>query len=445
MVSPNQTNGHSGGGYVPSSQSPYGDTRPYGVSQIGVHDLVPQLGYREYWYPAVEIDKLNRRSHILFGRRKPVHVRMLGEDVVLFKGKEGKIGALWDRCPHRGAYLSLGRCEFEGTVSCPYHGYTFDHEGVCLAALTEGPDSGLTGKLTAHAYPTAVVQGVAFVWMGKTEAVPIEEDVPEELIDGKHSINTYSKVWPINWSLTLENSGDSHNSYIHRFRFRRILNLTAFRQLPAYWSGTRVVGETDKSMGINPTAHAPQQAYFPGLGKKWPQHVWFRFLRARRRGQVKENFTGKPYSNEYRLPSIARVDAGGSSGNLHMRWATPIDKDHSNMFTFSIRRGVNWWDKWYGRLYFHFVYKMQTIKTTNELEDLPVQRYDHLDPTAPQKLGVNDRAIIHWRRKMPLKSRDAQRVWGEMEKAAVEADAIIAVAESMETQEAETIALASDD
>ena len=117
------------------------DQKEYGWSQIGVHDLVPKLGYREYWYPAIEAHKVGRKSFIFFGQRKPTRVKMLGEDVVIFRGKDGKYGALWDRCPHRGALLSYGWCEFEGTVSCPYHGYTFDETGLCLAALTEGPDS----------------------------------------------------------------------------------------------------------------------------------------------------------------------------------------------------------------------------------------------------------------------------------------------------------------
>ena len=40
-----------------------------------------------------------------------------------------------------------------------------------------------------------------------------------------------------------------------------------------------------------------------------------------------------------------------------------------------------------------------------------MQRYDRLDPSAPQKLGINDRAIIYWRRRLPLKSRDNLRLW----------------------------------
>jgi len=408
----NFTEGNGGNSHDVSmgAQAPGARSVPPGVSQVGVHDLVPKLGYREYWYPAVEARKVGKRSFRslrFFGCRIPVHVQMLGEDVVLFPGKDGTIAALWDRCPHRGAYLSRGRCEYASTLSCPYHGYTFDQTGTCVAALTEGPDSGLTGKLRVRSYPTAVVRGVVFVWMGQTEPVPIEEDVPEEFFDPRCVIVPYAKVWPMNWTLTVENSGDSHNSYLHRFRIRRIFNLTAFRPIPAYWAGIRIVEETDKSIGIVPAVNAPQQVYYPGLGRKWPRHVWWRRLTARQRGV--NTFTGKPYSNEYRLPSIARVDT--SPRYLHNRYATPIDEHHTLMWTFGIARAHTWWQRVMARLYLTSWYKFFVIKGTNELEDLPVQRYDRLDPAAPQKLGVNDRAIIYWRRRMPLKSRDNLRLW----------------------------------
>ena len=70
------------------------DDSEYGWSQIGVHDLVPKLGYREYWYPAIEAHKVGHKSFMFFGRRKPSGVKMLGEDIVIFEGMDGNFGAL---------------------------------------------------------------------------------------------------------------------------------------------------------------------------------------------------------------------------------------------------------------------------------------------------------------------------------------------------------------
>ena len=61
----------------------------YGSSGIGVHDLVPKLGFREYWYPALQLKQLGKRSFRLFGRRKPVRANIMGEDIVFFEGKKG--------------------------------------------------------------------------------------------------------------------------------------------------------------------------------------------------------------------------------------------------------------------------------------------------------------------------------------------------------------------
>ena len=80
---------------------------------------------------------------------------MLGEDIVLFRGTKGDVVALTDWCPHRGARLSLGECDFAGTVTCPYHGYVFDETGQCVAGLIESVNSPLAPKLRAKNYPTA--------------------------------------------------------------------------------------------------------------------------------------------------------------------------------------------------------------------------------------------------------------------------------------------------
>ena len=74
---------------------------------------IPALGYREYWYPAVPDKDVSSK--------KPVGLRLLGEDITLFRDKNNEVQALWDYCPHRGVYLSWGDCFWNGFLSCPYH------------------------------------------------------------------------------------------------------------------------------------------------------------------------------------------------------------------------------------------------------------------------------------------------------------------------------------
>jgi len=95
------------------------------------------MGYRNYWYPAIRAGKLGK---------KPLHIKLLGDDVVLFRNLETRIAyAMADRCPHRRAPLSQGNIFFPGTLSCPYHGWTFNTDGDLVAVLTEGPDCPMVG------------------------------------------------------------------------------------------------------------------------------------------------------------------------------------------------------------------------------------------------------------------------------------------------------------
>ncbi len=108
-----------------------------------LRDRLPETGLREYWYPAIAARKV--------GKRKPRELKLLDAELVLFRDREGEVAALQNACPHRGMPLALGDCHFAGTVSCPYHGWTFDHTGECLAVLGEGPDSAIAGKRDARA------------------------------------------------------------------------------------------------------------------------------------------------------------------------------------------------------------------------------------------------------------------------------------------------------
>ena len=154
-------NGETMNGAIPKLS---GDIRP----------LIPALGLRNYWYPAIA----ERRV----GRRRPVKVSMLGEELCLFRGADGGVVAIQDVCPHRGARLSEGHCHYRGTIACPYHGWVYDESGKNVAVLSEGPDSGVCGKpgTEARAFPTRTLKGVVFVWIGDGDPAPIEDDVPEE-------------------------------------------------------------------------------------------------------------------------------------------------------------------------------------------------------------------------------------------------------------------------
>ena len=86
-------------------------------------NLIPELGLKEYCYPAIEARKV---------RNKPVGLIIMKEQIVFFRDKDSLVKALWNVCPHRGGSLMHGDCHFEGTISCPYYGWTFDGDGKVL-------------------------------------------------------------------------------------------------------------------------------------------------------------------------------------------------------------------------------------------------------------------------------------------------------------------------
>ena len=211
-----------------------------GASQIGPFDYCPRVGFREYWYPGVWAAKV--------GRKRPVKVRMLGEDIVLFRGTKGDVVALTDWCPHRGARLSLGECDFVGTVTCPYHGYVFDETGQCVAGLIESVNSPLAPKLRAKNYPTAERNGIVFIWMGMTTPVPLEDDLPWEFLDDSLNTTRHARVrsWETNWTEPTWQGIDYHEFYLHRrTKFWHLIDhkLPFLRPKPVVTNGIQIIDE----------------------------------------------------------------------------------------------------------------------------------------------------------------------------------------------------------
>jgi len=269
-----------------------------GSSQIGPFDFCPRLGFREYWYPGIKAKKV--------GRKRPVRLKMLGEELVLFRGKQGQVVALTDWCPHRGARFSNGLCDFQGTITCPYHGYVFDETGQCVAGLIEAVDSALAPKMRAKRYPTAESNGIVFIWMGQTPPVPLEEDLPWELKDPEVSATRYVRVkmWNTNWTEPVWQGIDYHEYYLHRwFKWWHLINYKQqfFRPKPVVTNGVRIVEEGDNFVTCTQERTEYGQKEYAGLGK-WPQHVWWRILKPLKAGSGRFG-----HHHNVQLPTIVRV------------------------------------------------------------------------------------------------------------------------------------------
>src|SRR6476620_4018005 len=100
---------------------------------------------RQYWVPVVLSSELPEPDGA------PMRVRLLGEDLILFRASSGQVGLLEDHCAHRGASLFFGRNEEDG-LRCVYHGWKYDVSGRCGDMLNERVESNFKPKLKATDY-----------------------------------------------------------------------------------------------------------------------------------------------------------------------------------------------------------------------------------------------------------------------------------------------------
>ena len=170
----------------------------------------PRLGavMRAYWQPAALVDEFD-------GPRPVRRVRLLGEDLVLFRDPAGRYGLLDRHCAHRGADLSYGRAE-DGGLRCPFHGWLFDAAGACLEQPAEPVGSTACQSVRQPAYRCMVAGGIVWAFMGEGEppALPAFDcfAAPDAYTFA------FKGLMECNWLQALEVGIDpAHASYLHRF------------------------------------------------------------------------------------------------------------------------------------------------------------------------------------------------------------------------------------
>ena len=165
-------------------------------------------GLRNHWYPVCP-------SYELRGD-EPRAERLLGERIIL-RRVDGKAYALEDRCAHRRVPLSARfECHTKDTVTCWYHGFTYDwKDGMTVAVITD-PDSEAIGKVGVKTYPVEEVKGVVFVFVGDIEPPPLSDDLPPTFLDDARVIHGRRTRVNANWRWGTENAMDTSHVYIHR-------------------------------------------------------------------------------------------------------------------------------------------------------------------------------------------------------------------------------------
>lgn len=163
---------------------------------------------RRHWTPVCLIEEVPEPD----GR--PVRARLFGEDLVVFRDTEGRVGVMDEYCPHRRASLVFGRNENCG-LRCLYHGWKMDVHGNVLEMVSEPAASGMAQKVKHLAYPTREWGGFVWAYMGPPDTVPVFQP-PAWAPNADVQVTIAKAIIPCNWAQILEGAIDSaHSSSLH--------------------------------------------------------------------------------------------------------------------------------------------------------------------------------------------------------------------------------------
>jgi phthalate 4,5-dioxygenase len=240
---------------------------------------------RRYWQPVALAEELPWGG-------APLPVRLLGEDLVLFRDDTGQPGLLGIHCSHRGADLSYGRLE-DGGLRCIYHGWLYDRTGRCLEQPGEPDGSTFHERIRHPAYPCREAGGMILAYLGPGEA-PLLPAYPFLTADDDHRYN--SKILhECNFLQANEGNFDPvHTSFLHRVT-----------------DGTRPTTMAYIAGDIAPMLDVEATDY--GL----------RIYSVRHTGQRKAYIR----LTNFILPNLSAFAAGGGDG-YSCNWHVPIDDTH---------------------------------------------------------------------------------------------------------------------
>ena len=163
---------------------------------------------RSHWIPALLSEEVAEPDG------KPVRVRLLGQNLVVFRDSKGRLGALDELCPHRRASLVYGRNEDCG-LRCLYHGWKFDVSGNCVDMSSEPPESTLKEKVKHKAYAVNECGGFVWIYLGDSQTMPAFER-PAFSPDDATPVSIVKIRVAANWAQIMEGQIDSaHSSSLH--------------------------------------------------------------------------------------------------------------------------------------------------------------------------------------------------------------------------------------
>lgn len=259
-------------------------------------------GLRNLWYGIVESARVADR---------PVAIRRWDRDLVLWRDSAGAVHLQDDRCPHRGAPLSIARHDGD-RLTCAYHGVEIRGDG-SVASVPGQPDCGMAADCRVNTYPTEEHRGLVFAWLGDglgdgSGAAPPPLKLPERLASDAFEAFLSYQEWRCPYRYMIDNNMDPmHGAFLHRV------------------SHSMAEGASEAEFAMRPT------------------DTGFVF---EKKGQKNVNFDWSEwYDDGFQAVclEIPYPKTGGPGGNFGIVFhITPIDRQTSACFFWRHRRVTGW-------------------------------------------------------------------------------------------------------
>jgi len=247
---------------------------------------------RQYWHGIALSKELGEL---------PLEIRILGEDLVLFRTGNKEVGLVHRHCAHRGASLRFGRIEDDG-IRCCYHGWKWSIDGTLLDAGAESKSSPVYSKVRQGAYPAFEYKGIIFGYFGPPKSVP-EFPVYDTFEIPDTEMVPYTCSFPCNWLQVTENGVDPvHSMFLHT-----LVNG------PQFYEAWGVLGDVDYFEN--------DLSIYCTISRRINDNIWMR---------VQENI----------LPNVTQSGAVHTADgkqtryfgrNTFFRWCVPVDDTHTKV------------------------------------------------------------------------------------------------------------------
>ncbi len=265
--------------------------------QSKVESLVDR-GLRNLWYPVLPGWAV---------RDTPIGITRLSENIVVWRDRDGAVHALEDRCPHRGARLSLG-WNLGDRLACWYHGVEVDDRGV-VRDVPAANICDMVGEQRVRHYPAQEIKGAIFLYFGDAlHPDPVPFEPPFELTDEAWSAMLCTAAWDCNYRYAIDNVMDPmHGAYLH-----------ARSHSMAYGDKTAEMRVRKTQTGI----------IFEKTGQRDVNFDWVEF--------------GDTGAHWMRLSIPYRKSAGPGGSFGIVGFATPVDERHCRVFFWRTRKVSGW-------------------------------------------------------------------------------------------------------